>query len=156
MRNVVFVNVGYGVHTGYRCAYDGAEEIAGAHAYLGEHGDDCAEMAMFREQGGWFHSHAGHGAIHPRDQPLDAVFVTKDLEATGPQKHVVLGMYPDATPTLDGDFTRLKARSAVVIPPADRGQLRLAWPGRVRMWPRRHGVDRYPEMLKVYRALEHP
>jgi len=152
--NIVFVNVGSGVETGFRCRYDGTEDIEGGHGWLQEHGDDCSEQAMFvRADDGLYHSHAGRGHMRPRDIPFDAVFVTKDRDGPDKKKHVVVGMYRDADWQPDREFCRIMSRRAVIIPPSKRGTLRLQWPGRVRMWPRRDGWDRYPEMLRLYQKL---
>lgn len=153
--NVLFVNVGAGKNTGVRCRYDGSETIEGGHGWLTEHGDNCAEKEMFvrRTSDGLFHSHAGRGGMKPRDVPFDVVFVAKDRAATGRRKHVVLGMYEAADYLKDREFARVTASKAIIIPPNRRGKLRIQWPGRVRMWARRHGTTRYADLVNIYRQL---
>ena len=143
---VLFVLVGWAIR------YDGTEPIIGGNSYLQYNAENNTEMDAFvRDNKGYYLCGIDRGKV--TEPSLDVVFVARNIQNN---RYQVVGLYSKVEVIEDGNWSRVRTKKALLIPPDKRPIVPNYPAGRgMRRWARRissHGRV-HKSLLSVYKKL---
>jgi hypothetical protein len=130
---------------GWADRYDGTEPIIGGHRYLKNNQRNNTEMTAFVSNStGYFNCGIDRGEVH--EPLLDVVFVARNPKS---EKYQIVCVYSKVKAIKDGEWSSVRTKQALLIPPENRPVIQNYPPGRgMRRW-----ANRVESVGKVHRSL---